>query len=100
MILNVMNRDEVVKQAVAMTGEALSTFHVEQWMREHGYKRLVTAAKGDACEDLYGAVWIHEAKYKDLFDPMQMVQQPIDRERITTLSNLWDHKQSKSEQLI
>ena len=95
-----MCRDEVVKQAVAMTGEMLSTTEIEQWMLHNGYKRLVTSAKGDACENVYGAVWIHEAKYSDLLDPMQMIQQPIDRDRITTLANLWDHRQSNSEQFI
>ena len=95
-----MSRDEVMKQAGAMTGEVLSTAEIEQWMKHHGYKRLVTSGRGDACENVYGAIWIHETKYNILLDPMQMVQQPIDRERITTLANLWDHRQFNSEQFI
>ena len=94
-----IHRDEVNSMAISLTGKTINPSETVNWLRQHHFRRIVTAAMGDSCEDQHGAVWIQEDAFASLVDPHQLVQQPIDGDRLRTLSDLWDHKQTQIETL-
>lgn len=85
--------------AISLTGKTISPGETADWLRQHHFRRVVTSAMGDSCEDNHGAVWIQEEAFPLLIDPHQLVQQSIDGDRLRTLSDLWDHKQTQVETL-
>lgn len=97
---DVSRRDDAMDLAVAITGKTVDGKDAERWLWQHNYKRVTTAARGDPCEAFSGAVWIHQANFNALFDPLRDAQQPIDRERIRALSDMWDKKEERGERLL
>lgn len=94
-----IRRDEIQSMAITLTGKTINSGEIANWLQQHHFRRVVTSAMGDSCEDNHGAVWIQEDAFAMLVDPHQLVQQSIDGDRLRTLSDLWDHKQTQIETL-
>ena len=94
-----IRRDEIQSMAITLTGKTINSGETANWLQQHHFRRVVTSAMGDSCEDNHGAVWIQEDAFAMLVDPHQLVQQSIDGDRLRTLSDLWDHKHTQVETL-
>ena len=86
--------------AVAVTGRTVDRGDAERWLWQHGFKRVTTSARGEACEAVSGAVWLRATEFGELMDALRDAQQPIDRERIRALGDMWDKKETRGERLL
>lgn len=93
-------REDVMELAVAVTGRTVDRGDAERWLWQHGFKRVTTSARGEAYEAVSGAVWLRATEFGELMDPLRDAQQPIDRERIRALGDMWDKKETRGERLL
>lgn len=66
----------------------------ERWLWQHGFKRVATRSREET------AVWLRQAEFGERMDPLRDAQQPIDRERIRALGDMWDRKETRGERLL
>ena len=73
---------------------------VLQWLRELGFKEIETIEKKHRENDYEGVVFVDEMQFKELLNPINEGQHPIDKKRMDILSNIWDHLETDNSMII
>ena len=86
------NRDEIAEQLRARKGVEVGPEVIEAWLHEHNFKEMANVKCVDWDDPICHSIWVDETSFWKNLDPFQLTHHPIDKKRIKTLSDLWDHK--------